>query len=469
MEIPEEQREMRDELSSPIPKGGVKTLPFIIAATNFLPVLGAFLADSHVGQYTMIGYGCIASILGTLLLWLTTIFPALSPPSCTAGGAGGSCRLATTFQLMILYASFGLISMGAGGIRACSLAFGADQVDKGDNHKNSGVLQSYISWYCVFLTISYLVALTCIVYIQDHLGWKVGFGVPVVLMVLSALSFYSASPFYIKSKANTSLISGLVQVAVASYTNRHIQFSAQAMDDKYHHNKESTLLMPRQKLRDAKKDLTQDGEASNPWSLCTVEQVEELIALIKVIPIWSTGIMISVTVNQTSIPVLQVNSMDRHITPNLQIPAGSFGMFMIISLRPMASWATAESVRRRIAIEQGVTGDPEAVVNMSAMWLLPQYILSGFGEAFNAIGQNEFFYAEFPKTMSSIAASLHGVRSSVSTLAACFILNAVDFVTTRGGKKSWVTNNINDGHYDYYFWLLTGLSMANLMYYIVCL
>ncbi|TXG62017.1 hypothetical protein EZV62_013380 [Acer yangbiense] len=388
-------------------------------------------------------------LLGTLLLWLTTIFPALSPPSCTAGGAGGSCQSATTFQLMILYASFGLISMEAGGIRASSLAFGADQVDKGDNHKNSGVLQSYISWYYVFLTISYLVALICIVYIQDHLGWKVGFGVPVVLMVLPALSFYSASPFFIKSKANTSLISGLVRVAVASYTNQHIKFSAQAMDDKYHHNKESTLLiMPSQKLRDAKKDLTPDGEASNPWSLCAVEQVEELKALIKVIPIWSTGIMISVTVNQTSIPVLQANSMDRHITPNLQIPAGSFGMFMIISLivwlalydrvmvpvaskirgKPsglgmkarmgtglafsvaaMASWATAESVRRRIAIEQGVTGDPEAVVNMSAMWLLPQYILSGFGEAFNAIGQNEFFYTEFPKTMSSIVASLHGV------------------------------------------------------------
>ncbi|KAI9192443.1 hypothetical protein LWI28_022972 [Acer negundo] len=64
------------------------------------------------------------------------------------------------------------------------------------------------------------------------------------------------------------------------------------------------------------------------------------------------------------------------------------------------------------------------------MWLLPQYILSGFGEAFNAIGQNEFFYTEFPKTMSSIAASLYGVGSSVPTLVASFILNAVDFVTT---------------------------------------
>ncbi|KAK3212966.1 hypothetical protein Dsin_017672 [Dipteronia sinensis] len=274
--------------------------------------------------------------------------------------------------------------------------------------------------------------------------------------------------------------------------------------------------MPSQKLRflnkaciirDAHEDLTPDGETSNPWSLCTVEQVEELKALIKVIPIWSTEIMISMTMNQTSIPVLQANSMDRHITLNLQILVGSFSMFIIISLivwlalydrimvpveskirgKPsglglkarmgtelafsvaaMASWATAESLCRRIAIEQGIMGDLEAVVNMSAIWLLPQYILSGFGEAFNAIGQNEFFYTEFPKTMSSIAASLYRVGSSVSTLVASFILNAVDFVTTREGKKRWVTSNINDGHYDYYLWLLAGLSLDNLVYYIVC-
>lgn len=33
------------------------------AATNFVPILGAFLADSYVGRYPMIGFGCIISLL----------------------------------------------------------------------------------------------------------------------------------------------------------------------------------------------------------------------------------------------------------------------------------------------------------------------------------------------------------------------------------------------------------------------
>lgn len=33
------------------------------AATNFMPILGAFLADSCLGRYRMIGFGSIASFL----------------------------------------------------------------------------------------------------------------------------------------------------------------------------------------------------------------------------------------------------------------------------------------------------------------------------------------------------------------------------------------------------------------------
>ncbi|KAK1549650.1 hypothetical protein Q3G72_005573 [Acer saccharum] len=152
------------------------------AATNFLPVLGAIVADSYVGRYPMIGFGSIASLLGMILVWLTTIFP--------------ESKLPMTYQFTMLYASFGLMSIGAGGIRASSPAFGADQlINKEDNLKNAGILQSYFGWYSVSVTVSHILGVTCIVYIQDHIGWTVGFGIPAVLMLLSAISFFLASPF----------------------------------------------------------------------------------------------------------------------------------------------------------------------------------------------------------------------------------------------------------------------------------
>lgn len=214
----------------------------------------------------------------------------------------------------------------------------------------------------------------------------------------------------------------------------------------------------------------------------------------------------SVTISQNSFPVLQAASMDRHITPYFEIPAGSFSVFLVITItlwitlydrvvlplaskirgKPcrlnekkrmgiglffscmsMAAMAVAESVRRELAIEEGFSDDPKAVVSMSAMWLLPHYIFSGLGEAFNAIAQNEFYYSQLPKSMSSIATTLFGLGMSVASLVASFILSTVDNVTKKGGE-SWVSSNINKAHYDYYFWLLTGLCSANLMYFLFC-
>ncbi|TXG62019.1 hypothetical protein EZV62_013382 [Acer yangbiense] len=540
------ERDSEPLLSNRSPKGGLKTLPFIIAneafervasfglspnmifylktrfnmetttatnlilfwnaATSMLPVVGAIVADSYVGRYPMIGFGSIASLLGMILLWLTTLFPESTKP--------------TTYQFMLLYASFGFMTIGAGGIRASSMAFGADQVINtgGDNKlQKSGQLQSYFGWYNVFTTGSYIISLSCIVYIQDHLGWTIGFGIPVVLMFLSAILFFLASPFYVKVKPNSNLLIGLVQVVVASYKNRHINISSQSNNDiTYHQRNDSNLLIPSDKLRflnkaciirNPEQDLTPDGKSTNPWSLCTIDQVEELKALIKVIPIWSTGIIFSVNVSQGTLGALQAKTMDRHITRSFEIPAGSLGFFLILTLtlwialydrviipvaskirgKPshlstklrmgigilftslsMASWAIVESIRRQRAINEGFSDEPEAVVDISVMWLLPHLVMDGLAEAFYGVAVNEFFYTELPKTMSSIAVNLMGVGMSVANMAASAILSAVDCVSRIGGKESWVSNNINKGHYDYYFWFLAGLFMVNFIYYLGC-
>ncbi|GJV09680.1 NRT1/ PTR family 1.2-like protein [Tanacetum coccineum] len=44
---------------------------------------------------------------------------------------------------------------------------------------------------------------------------------------------------------------------------------------------------------------------------------------------------------------------------------------------------------------------------MSAMWLVPQQVFGGLSEALNIIGQMEFYYSKFPKSMSSVATSLY--------------------------------------------------------------
>ncbi|KAM6585781.1 hypothetical protein CsatB_012783 [Cannabis sativa] len=496
---------------------GTNIIFFWSAATNFMPLLGAFLSDSYLGRFLTIGFGSMASFLGLVLLWLTAMIPKLKPSRCDIFTQ--SCKAPTGGQTTFLALSFSLISIGAGGIRPCSLAFGADQVDNRDNPKNKRVLESFFSWYYASTAASLILALTAIVYIQDQLGWKLGFGIPAILMLFATVLFFLASSLYVKQKACKSLFTGLAQVIVVAYKNRKLQLpngnSNSDHNGVYHHNKDSELVSPSDKLRclnkacvirNREQDIGPDGSASNPWNLCTVEKVEELKALIKVIPIWSTGLMMSINTSQNTFQVLQANSMDRHLS-SFQVPAGSYPMFVVISLAlwvvlydrvilPLASKirgkpvsldvktrmgigliltfmamvvaAVVESVRRRRSIQQGFLNNPTGVVAMSAMWLIPQHCLNGLAEAFTGIGQTEFYYSEIPKSMSSIAASLFGLGMAVASLLASVVLSAVDNLTSRNGKESWVSSNINKGHYDYYYWVLAAMSFVNVFYYIFC-
>lgn len=119
-------------------------------------------------------------------------------------------------------------------------------------------------------------------------------------------------------------------------------------------------------ISNPKQDLTLTGNSRNPWKLCRVQQVEDLKSLISVLPIWSTGIILSlVTGCQVSFIVLQAKVMDRHtFIQGFQIPSGSYGIFLVISfvlflvlydilIVPLVSWALREPFRLGVMVRMG--------------------------------------------------------------------------------------------------------------------
>ncbi|KAI3857197.1 hypothetical protein MKW98_010611, partial [Papaver atlanticum] len=44
----------------------------------------------------------------------------------------------------------------------------------------------------------------------------------------------------------------------------------------------------------------------------------------------------------------------------------------------------------------------------------------------------------------------------------------VDKETKGSGSESWLSSNLNRGHYDYYYWVLAVLSFVNFLYFLVC-
>ncbi|XP_071917519.1 protein NRT1/ PTR FAMILY 1.2 isoform X7 [Coffea arabica] len=483
------------------------------ALSNGLALFGAFLSHSYLGRFRIIFLGSFSSLLGMILLWLTAVVPQLQPLSCDQ--LKHKCSAPNGAQIIPLLSSFFLMSVGAGCIRPCSVAFGADQFDNKQNPNNDRVLESYFNWYYASTGISTVLAMTVIVYIQDHLGWSVGFGIPAILMVFSALMFLIGSSLYIKAKPSESLFTGFFQVLVAAFRKREIQYPLDEEYKCYHRTRQSKLLSPTEEFRclnkacvvqDPDTELTSDGLASNPWRLCSVEQLESLKALLKVIPMWSTGLVLIVTIDQGFL-TLQANSMDRHLFSNFEIPAGSFSLFMIITLTiwvafydrvlapllvrytgnpqglspivrmgmglimsfiAMVLAGVVESIRLKKAVEEGVEDDPDAVLDMSAMWLVPQTVCIGLAEALNAIGQIQFFYMLFPKSMSSVGVAMFTSEMALASLIGSLLVNIINSITSHGGKASWLASNLNEGHLDYYYWLLGFLNLINFFYFLFC-
>jgi len=306
-----------------------------------------------------------------------------------------------SWQLPLLFTPVALMSLRSGDIRPCTLAFGADQLDKRDNSaKNVRTLQTFFNWYYTVLGLSIVFAATVIVYIQQARGWVVGFAVPVVLMVTALTLFLLGSPFYVKVAANRSVIIGFVQVLVASYKNRHEPLPPETADSSSFYNKAGCKpRTPTNKLRylnragvlrNPSKEVSPDGAACDPWRLeaktmeRTVGKMEIPVASFGVFAILTLTVWVAVYDRVLVRPLSRLTGHARGLSLRQRMGAG-LALFAVAT----AVAAHTESVRRAAAIAQELRdpGHPDEPVHMSAMKLVPQHCLTGLAEGLNLIGQ----------------------------------------------------------------------------------
>lgn len=486
-------------------------------ASNFAPMVGAFISDAYLGRFWTIAFSSIASFLGMVTLTLTAWIPRLHPLPCTAQPQGhNKCMGPTQPQMAALLTALGLVSIGTGGIRPCSIPFGVDQFDQTTEAGRRGV-NSYFNWYYTTFTVVVMIALTLVVYIQDSVSWVLGFGLLAFLMLCSIILFFWGTRIYVYVEPEGSVFSGIVQVFVAAYKKRRLKFPAagdvegRLYDPPAKRSILSKLPMTKQ-YRFLNKgaivvdnELSPGGSPSNPWRLCSIQQIEEVKCLIRIVPIWASGIIcFTPIVQQGTFTVSQALKMDRHLGPNFQIPAGSIAIISMLTvglwlpfydrilvpyLRKITKHETGITLLQRIGIGMAFSflsmfvaglietkrrasaiahGKPDGVAPISVMWLAPQLILMGFAEAFNVIGQIEFFNKQFPENMRSIGNSFFFCSLAGANYFSSLVVVIVHDVTGKNGRSDWLTNDINAGRIDYYYYLLAGLGVLNFIYFLVC-
>ncbi|KAJ0840470.1 putative proton-dependent oligopeptide transporter family, MFS transporter superfamily [Helianthus annuus] len=351
------------------------------------------------------------------------------------------------------------MSIGSACIRPCSIAFGADQLK---HHKNQRLIDSYFNWYYASATISIAIASTVVVYIQDRFGWRVGFAVPVLAMFCSVLMFLLGSPLYVKVKVDKSPFSGLIQVLIVAFRNRKIRLLP---DDCYNYSNDMDQVELTDSLRFLNKacvvrDVDIGSSGSNPCGIPTVENVESLKSLIRIVPIWSSGILVFVNLLQ-KFPTLEAEKMNRRITSSFEIPAASFNLFMLLTI---TIWIPFYD-RVMVPFLAKFTHEPRGLNLKTRMGV--GIILSIITMVVSAIVKT--IRRDLANSNTRVVMSaMWLVSMAVASLVASLLTNIVDSATGQGGGVSWLSSDIDEGHVDYYYWLLSFLTLLNFVYYLIC-
>lgn len=126
------------------------------------------------------------------LLSLAVSLPGLKPPSCDSGT---DCKKASTLQLGVFFGALYTLAVGTGGTKPNISTIGADQFDDFDPKEKTQKL-SFFNWWMFSIFFGTLFANTVLVYVQDNVGWSLGYGLPTLGLLISILIFLAGTPYY---------------------------------------------------------------------------------------------------------------------------------------------------------------------------------------------------------------------------------------------------------------------------------
>ncbi|KAE9622202.1 hypothetical protein Lal_00032447 [Lupinus albus] len=480
-------------------------------STNFLPLVGAYIADAYAGKFNTLFFSSISSFLGIGFIALGAGVPSLRPPSCSTHS---DCIQATSFQLSILYVGLALFAIGSGGLRPCNISFGADQFDI-KTEKGREQLESFFNWWYFLFTVALLLALTVVVYIQTNVNWFLGFIIPTACFACSLTIFILGRNSYIRSKPKGSVISDLVKVVVAANRKRHfdimkdsdLSFYDPPLDYELEDSRMSKLPHTnRFRFFDKAAIITDPSESGNDvklvdnWKLCSVQQVEELKSVIGTLPIWLAGILCFLSMTQAnSFGILQVIQTHKSIG-KFNIPPAWMGLVPMIAL---SIWIflyekiyvpfkdTRNKRGTRLTVEQRILiGIVLSIVCMlvsglvevrrrgealkngsfesptSIWWLVPQFALSGLVEAFAAVAMMELLTSYWPNSMKTLGGAVFFLSLSICNYLNSLIIKIILLTTGKNGKTPWLGgNDLNKNRLEYYYYTIGVLAGLNLLYF----
>ncbi|XP_066362911.1 protein NRT1/ PTR FAMILY 5.1 [Miscanthus floridulus] len=474
------------------------------------PIVGAYIADTFLGRFWTFTISSLVYLAGMVLITLAVSLESLHP-QCTPDGG---CAAATRQQVAFFYGALYTMAIGAGGTKPNISTFGADQFDDFDARERE-VKASFFNWWMFSSFTGGLVAVLVLVFVQENVGWGVGYTIPTVGLALSLLLFYVGTPFYRHKPVQRETAAGparlVGRVFSEAFANRRRLLPGDAAELQEHETAWYTAAGKRRlhhtrAFRFLDRAALRSGSDTRRRQPCTVTEVEEVKLIIGMIVVWlSTLVPCTIWAQVNTLFVKQGTTLYRSMG-GVHIPAASLSSFITISMLlsiPVYDRVLVPLVRRRTGNRRGITllqrlgigcalqvlvvacaylvevrrmrvirersvhraGD---TVPMSIFWMLPQYVLMGVGDVFNSVGILEFFYDQSPDGMRSLGTTFFTSGLGVGNFLNSLLVTLIDRATKGRGSagKSWIGDNLNDSHLDYYYVFLLLLSVLNMALFV---
>ena len=256
------------------------------------------------------------------------------------------CQQLSTWHIAILYSDLGLLVVRSEGLRPCNVAFGADQFDT-TMEKGRTQLDSFCNWWYLLFTLALLISVTIVVYVQSSVSWILGFAIPTGCFAFSIIIFLIGTRLYVRVKPQGSIFANIIKVLVAVCRKCGSKSNVGQTSGKSHYDlpvgseSETTTIARTNKLKFFDKaamnvdpsELDSQRKPKNSWKLCSVQQVEQLKSVVRILPIWIIGIVCFIGMQQmNSFGIFQGIQMNKSIGPKFQIPPAWMGLTPIIAL-----------------------------------------------------------------------------------------------------------------------------------------
>lgn len=438
---------------------------------------------------------------------LTAGLPSLRPSHCD--GQSNCHNPAHPWQMAILYISLGFIAIGAGGIRPCNISFGADQFDTA-TEKGKQQLASFCNWYFFLFTVAIIFVLTGVTYVQTNVSWFFGFLIPTFCFIFSIAVFLLGRHTYILVKPQGSIFLDMVKVIVAAFRKRSTinvgkpPFYDPIVSDEIKLARTSRLrFFDKAAMIVDPSEVDNNGKSKNSWRLCTVQNVEQLKSMLTIVPVLITVVGCFIPMSQPgTFGILQAIQMNRTIgKKGFQIPPAwvkltimltlSIWVFfyekiyipvmekrrkknnvrltvtqrlnigIILSIICMVVAGIVEKKRRESALKHGSFEAP-----MSVFYLMLPFALAGLVEAFAAVTLMEHLTTRWPERMRTVAGGIFFLSLSVSSYLNSIIVGVINKVTATNGRSPWLSgDNFNKTRLDYYYYVIGGVGVLNLVYF----